>query len=62
MEKRALEGEFLNLYNGLMDDEQKCYEYFWMTQYAFHILHRKIENNIKNRKLIEENLFLLDLT
>lgn len=48
--KRALEEEFLNLYNGLMDDEQKFYEYFRMTQYSFHILLRKIENNIKKQE------------
>lgn len=28
----------------------KFYEYFRMTQYVFHILHKKIENNIKKQE------------
>ena len=48
--KREQEGEFLNLFNGLVDDEQKFYEYFRMTQYSFHFLLGKIEANIKKQE------------
>ncbi|KAL4141524.1 hypothetical protein QTP88_004152 [Uroleucon formosanum] len=40
--KRQTEGEF-TIYNGLIDDEQKFYEYFRMSQYSFNVLHGKIE-------------------
>lgn len=46
--KRQTEGEF-TIYNGLIDDEQKFYEYFRMYQYSFNVLHGKIENRIKKK-------------
>lgn len=36
-------------YNGLIDDEQKFYEYFRMSKYSFNVLHGKIENRIKKK-------------
>lgn len=58
--KRAQEGELLNLYNGLMDDEQTFYERFRMTRYSFHILLDKTEKNIKKQETHRRNLFLLE--
>ncbi|CAI6351654.1 unnamed protein product [Macrosiphum euphorbiae] len=47
--KRKTEGEF-TLYNGLIDDEQKFYEYFRMSQYTFNVLHKKLENLITKQE------------
>lgn len=35
LKKRKLEGEFVTLYKGLVDDETKFFQYFRMTKHTF---------------------------
>lgn len=52
---RGAEGEFATLYRGLVDDECKFYEYFRMSQSAFHVLLAKIEKFIMKKDTFWRN-------
>ena len=43
LKKRKIEGEYWTLYRELMDDEDKFFQYFRLSQYQFNQLLHKIE-------------------
>lgn len=49
LKTRKIHGEFWTIFNELMDDEQKFYQYFRMPQYDFHVLLGKIEKSLKKQ-------------
>ncbi len=48
--KRVMEGEFSTLYKELMDDGDKFFEYFRMSENSVMMLLRKLEVQLKTQK------------
>jgi NAD-dependent SIR2 family protein deacetylase len=53
---RKSKGEYWTLYEELVDDKMKCYQYFRMSKHQFHFLLQKIEKMEKEYYLTRSNI------